>query len=121
MKENKRFPISWELRMPKMGESITEGTIISWLIDEGDSFEEGDIILEVATDKVDNEVPAPKSGTLIQTLFKEKDVVPVGEIIAIFEASEDITSDKKDVVPSQSEVAEEKTIHMAKKPEDIKA
>lgn len=121
MKENNRFPISWELRMPKMGESITEGTIISWLIDEGDSFEEGDIILEVATDKVDNEVPAPKSGTLIQTLFKEKDVVPVGEIIAIFESSEDITSDKKDVLPSQSEVSKEKTKQTSKKQEMTKA
>src|SRR5690606_20584975 len=121
MKENERFPLSWELRMPKMGESITEGTIISWLINEGDSFEEGDIILEVATDKVDNEVPAPKSGTLIQTLFKEKDVVPVGEIIAIFESSEDITSDKKDVLPSQSEVSKEKTKQTSKKQEMTKA
>ena len=56
--------------MPKMGESITEGTIINWLINEGDSFEEGDIILEVATDKVDNEVPAPVSGKLVKTLFE---------------------------------------------------
>lgn len=104
-----------------MGESITEGTIISWLINEGDSFEEGDIILEVATDKVDNEVPAPKSGTLIQTLFKEKDVVPVGEIIAIFESSEDITSDKKVVLPSQSEVSKEKTKQTSKKQEMTKA
>lgn len=121
MNKEKRFPLSWELRMPKMGESITEGTIISWLIKEGDSFEEGDIILEVATDKVDNEVPAPKSGTLIQTLFKEKDVVPVGEIIAIFEASEDITSDKKDVLPSQSEVSEEKTKERPNKPETTRS
>ena len=73
--------------MPKMGESITEGTIINWLVKEGDSFEEGDIILEVATDKVDNEVPAPISGTLIKTLFKSKDIVPVGEVIAVLEIS----------------------------------
>ncbi len=77
----------FELKMPKMGESITEGTIINWLIKEGDSFEEGDIILEVATDKVDNEVPAPASGKLVKTLFQAKDVVPVGEVIAIFEES----------------------------------
>ncbi len=100
-----------------MGESITEGTIISWLINEGDSFEEGDIILEVATDKVDNEVPAPQSGKLIQTLFQAKDVVPVGEIIAIFEASEDITSIEKVIAPSNSEVSEEKTKQTPKKPE----
>ncbi|MFD1062120.1 dihydrolipoamide acetyltransferase family protein [Winogradskyella litorisediminis] len=72
-----------------MGESITEGTIINWLISEGDSFEEGDILLEVATDKVDNEVPAPASGTLVKTLFQAKDVVPVGDVIAVLEVSEE--------------------------------
>ncbi len=82
-----------------MGESITEGTIINWLINEGDSFEEGDIILEVATDKVDNEVPAPKSGTLVKTLFKAKDVVPVGQVIAVLEVT---TSESKKVVTSSA-------------------
>jgi len=77
-----------EFKMPKMGESITEGTIINWLISVGDSFNEGDIILEVATDKVDNEVPAPVSGTLIKTLFKAKDVVPVGAVMAILKVTE---------------------------------
>ncbi len=77
-----------------MGESITEGTIINWLIAEGDPFDEGDIILEVATDKVDNEVPAPASGTLVKTLFKAKDVVPVGEVMAILEISEETKSSK---------------------------
>lgn len=81
--------------MPKMGESITEGTIINWLINEGDTFDEGDIILEVATDKVDNEVPAPASGTLVKTLFKAKDVVPVSEVIAILEISETVTLKSK--------------------------
>lgn len=89
----------FDLTMPKMGESITEGTIINWLINEGDSFEEGDIILEVATDKVDNEVPAPKSGTLVKTLFKAKDVVPVGEVIAVLEVT---TSESKKVVTSSA-------------------
>lgn len=74
--------------MPKMGESITEGTIINWLIAEGDSFEEGDILLEVATDKVDNEVPAPASGKMLQHKFKAQDIVPVGEVIAILEFSD---------------------------------
>ncbi|WP_405576928.1 dihydrolipoamide acetyltransferase family protein [Winogradskyella sp. Asnod2-B02-A] len=86
-----------------MGESITEGTIINWLISEGDSFEEGDIILEVATDKVDNEVPAPASGTLVKTMFQAKDVVPVGEVMAILEVSEEVkSSNKKTVVKSDS-------------------
>ena len=75
----------FEFKMPKMGESITEGTIINWLVKEGDSFEEGDILLEVATDKVDNEVPAPISGVMTKLMFKAKDVVSVGEVIAILE------------------------------------
>ncbi len=77
-----------ELKMPKMGESITEGTIINWLVNEGDSFEEGDILLEVATDKVDNEVPAPVSGTITKLMFQAKDIVPVGQVIAVLEATE---------------------------------
>ncbi len=95
-----------EFKMPKMGESITEGTIISWLINEGDSFEEGDILLEVATDKVDNEVPAPASGTMIEQKFKAKDVVPVGEVIAILELSE--ISNFEKTVSKVSETKKEK-------------
>nr|WP_299117816.1 dihydrolipoamide acetyltransferase family protein [uncultured Winogradskyella sp.] len=82
--------------MPKMGESITEGTIINWLVNEGDTFDEGDIILEVATDKVDNEVPAPASGVLIKTLFGAKDVVPVSEVIALLEVSDTVKSSEKE-------------------------
>lgn len=106
--------------MPKMGESITEGTIINWLISEGDSFEEGDIILEVATDKVDNEVPAPAAGTLIKTIFQAKDVVPVGEVMAILEVSEEVKpSNNKTVVKSDSGDSQEKktTVKRPKKVE----
>ncbi|WP_394347376.1 dihydrolipoamide acetyltransferase family protein [Ulvibacter antarcticus] len=71
-----------------MGESITEGTIINWLVQEGESFEEGDILCEVATDKVDNEIPAPAAGTMRQHKFGPKAVVPVGEVIAILEMSD---------------------------------
>src|SRR5690606_2415078 len=104
MKENERFPLSWELKMPKMGESITEGTIISWLLSEGDSFEEGDVILEVGTDKVDNEVPAPVSGILKKILFQAQDVVPVGEVMAILEVSQLGKSDKAQVDTQNSTV-----------------
>lgn len=86
--------------MPKMGESITEGTILNWLIQEGESFQEGDIIVEVATDKVDNEVPAPANGTLVKILYQEKEVVPVGEAIAMVELEESaITISKKEQKP----------------------
>lgn len=86
-----------------MGESITEGTIINWLVNEGDSFNEGDIILEVATDKVDNEVPAPASGKLIKTLFQAKDVVPVGTVIATLELSEEPIASSKDNTSASTE------------------
>lgn len=100
----------FELKMPKMGESITEGTILNWLVSEGDSFEEGDIILEVATDKVDNEVPAPASGTLVKTLFQPKDVVPVGEVLAILEISNEVSSnkEKENVISNKDEKPKKK-------------
>lgn len=77
-----------ELKMPKMGESITEGTIINWLLEEGESFNEGDILLEVATDKVDNEVPAPFSGKILEIKAGAQEVIPVGEILALLEKDE---------------------------------
>ena len=101
--------MKFELKMPKMGESITEGTIINWLVNEGESFEEGDIILEVATDKVDNEVPAPSAGTMIQTLFGAKDVVPVGEVIALLEVSEEINVKAKETKASDVKTEKVKT------------
>lgn len=110
MAEEKGFPTTQELKMPKMGESITEGTIIEWLISEGDTFEEGDIILEVATDKVDNEVPAPASGVLKKQLFQKNDVVPVGEAIAILELSEVNASTQ-----NASKAAVEKSVQPEKK------
>ncbi len=113
---------NFELKMPKMGESITEGTILNWLVNEGDTFEEGDIILEVATDKVDNEVPAPASGTLVRTLFKAKDVVPVGEVLAILEVSEEINSSKKEnVIQSDSEESQikKKTVKRPKSTQSV--
>ncbi|WP_452221380.1 dihydrolipoamide acetyltransferase family protein [Lacinutrix salivirga] len=92
----------FDLKMPRMGESITEGTIINWLVSEGDSFEEGDIILEVATDKVDNEVPAPAAGKIKEIKFQAKDVVAVGEVLAILEVSEDVKSSKKKTTVTSS-------------------
>lgn len=87
-KKKTGFPHTQEFVLPKMGESITEGTIINWLVQEGESFEEGDILLEVGTDKVDNEVPAPFSGKVLEIKYKPKDVVKIGEVIAILEAVE---------------------------------
>ena len=102
-----------------MGESITEGTIINWLINIGDTFEEGDIILEVATDKVDNEVPAPASGTLVETLFQAKDVVPVGAVIAILEVSEERNVKPKADSVSQSASQDAQKQKKVNKPKPI--
>ncbi|MEL6250957.1 MAG: dihydrolipoamide acetyltransferase family protein [Bacteroidota bacterium] len=76
----------FELSMPKMGESIIEATILSWTKEVGDMVELDETILEIATDKVDSEVPSPVEGKLIQQLYKEGDVVPVGAVIAIIAA-----------------------------------
>lgn len=75
----------YELILPKMGESIMEATILKWLKKEGDPIEADETILEVATDKVDSEVPSPVKGILKQILFKENDVVAIGKAIAYIE------------------------------------
>lgn len=78
---------SVEMIMPKMGESIIEGTILTWLKKEGDLIEQDESVLEVGTDKVDTEVPATHGGILKKILAKEGDVVAVGAPIAIIETS----------------------------------
>jgi 2-oxoglutarate dehydrogenase E2 component (dihydrolipoamide succinyltransferase) len=95
----------FEIIMPKLGESIIEATITRWLKKEGDSVQEDDSLLEIATDKVDSEIPSPVEGRIIKTLFAEGDVVPVGKVIAIIEMDGDAEIDEE---PSKTEVHEEK-------------
>ncbi len=88
MKDQNNINKSTEIKafvLPKMGESITEGTILNWVVKEGETFEEGDILVEVGTDKVDNEVPAPSGGLLIETLYQPNDVVKIGATIAKYQ------------------------------------
>jgi 2-oxoglutarate dehydrogenase E2 component (dihydrolipoamide succinyltransferase) len=97
--------------LPKMGESITEGTILNWLVQEGESFEEGDILVEVGTDKVDNEVPAPAAGIMSKHLCAANDVVEIGSVLAQFELTDGVSTtepegpnksiDKKEEIPHQ--------------------
>ncbi len=82
-----------ELIMPKMGESVAEATIIKWLKEVGETIELEESILEIATDKVDSEVPSPTEGILKEKLFNEDDVVQVGQAIAIIETEGAGTSD----------------------------
>ena len=76
-----------ELKMPEMGESVTEGTILEWHKREGDAVEEGETVVEISTDKVDAEVPAPASGRVAKVLKAEDDTVQVGELLAEIAAS----------------------------------
>ncbi|MDP6569692.1 MAG: biotin/lipoyl-containing protein, partial [Candidatus Marinimicrobia bacterium] len=68
--------------MPKMGESITEGTVLEWKKNIGESIEKDETLLEISTDKVDSEVPAPASGTVLEIIAQVNDTIPVGEVIA---------------------------------------
>ena len=76
---------TFEIKMPKLGESITEGTIISWSVKVGDTVEEDDVLFEVSTAKVSAEIPSPVEGKLKQLLFNEGDTVAVGTVVAILE------------------------------------
>ncbi len=82
-----------ELIMPKMGESIMEATILNWVKNVGDTVEVDETILEIATDKVDSEIPSPVAGTIAEVRFKENDVVEVGTVIAL------IATEGEDVKP----------------------
>ncbi|PYF76779.1 dihydrolipoamide acetyltransferase family protein [Pedobacter nutrimenti] len=90
----------YELLLPKMGESVAEATLIKWVKQPGDMILLDDTILEIATDKVDSEVPSPVAGKLVKQLFKEDDVVQVGAVIAIIE------TDAADSPVTKEEVAE---------------
>ena len=108
--------------MPKMGESIAEATIISWLKNEGDSIDVDEAVLEIATDKVDSEVPSMEAGSLIKKLYNEGDVVKVGEAIAIINTSGDsnqpVILEEEPALPVE---AIEKTIEVAKEIVNTKA
>ncbi|MEY4930977.1 MAG: hypothetical protein RI909_1701 [Bacteroidota bacterium] len=103
-----------ELIMPKMGESIMEATILSWLKKPGDKIEQDESVLEVATDKVDTEVPSTHGGILKEILAKQGEVVKVGKAIAIIstQGAEDITTDTpaKETKVAEATIIEKKEI-----------
>ncbi len=71
-----------EVQMPQMGESVTEGTILEWHVSEGEEVAEGDTVVEVSTDKIDAEVPAPASGVITKIMASPDDTVEVGQVLA---------------------------------------
>src|SRR5210317_638305 len=81
----------FELKLPKMGESVAEATITSWLKEVGDTIEADEAVLEIATDKVDSEVPSEVDGILVEKYFNVDDVVQVGTVLAVIE-TDDIDS-----------------------------
>lgn len=89
----------FELKLPKMGESVAEATITNWLKQIGDTIEADEAVLEIATDKVDSEVPSEVSGILIEQLFQKDDLVQVGQTIAIIEVPGDEVADSDNVKP----------------------
>ncbi len=78
----------FEIKMPKLGESITEGTILSWAVQVGDTINEDDVLFEVNTAKVSAEIPSPVAGKVVEILYKEGDTVPVGVVVAIVEITD---------------------------------
>lgn len=99
----------FELKLPKMGESVAEATITNWLKNVGDHIEVDETVLEIATDKVDSEVPSEVEGILVEILFQVDDVVQVGQTIAIIETEggEEITETSETEEPVQAVIAEE--------------
>ena len=123
----------FEIIMPKLGESIIEATITRWVKNVGEEVEEDDSIVEIATDKVDSEIPSPVEGKLVETLYNEGDVVAVGKVIAIVEmegeggeepAAPETTTEEKveeinEAVAAAPEAAPEETTAPAAAPADF--
>lgn len=100
----------FELKLPKMGESVAEATLTNWLKEVGDTIEADEAVLEIATDKVDSEVPSEVDGKLIEKRFEVDDVIQVGEVIAIIETDADVeTSDEASSKEKSEESSEETT------------
>ena len=91
-----------DIVMPKMGESITEGTILEWRKKVGDTVEKDELFLEIGTDKVDSEIPCLESGTIVEILADVNDIVEVGKVIARVETSTPKNNQNEKIAPSES-------------------
>ena len=107
----------FEIKMPKLGESITEGTIISWSVKVGDTVEEDDVLFEVSTAKVSAEIPSPVEGKVKQLLFNEGDTVAVGTVVAILEIEGE--GEDNGAQPETSEATQPKEQVPAPVPEEL--
>ena len=106
----------YELKLPQMGESVEEATITSWLKNVGDTIEVDDIIVEVATDKVDSEIPCDVSGVITEILFAKDSVVKVGQVMAIIE-TEPQSVGEVEPSPQVQNIAFEEVVQQEVQPE----
>lgn len=104
----------FEIKMPKLGESITEGTIISWSVQVGDIIKEDDVLFEVNTAKVSAEIPSPVEGKVVEILFKEGDTVAVGTVVAIVDIGGENSEDEDSVEVLQSSAIDESVAVVSK-------
>ena len=109
-----------KVEMPELGESVTEGTITTWLKEVGDEVEVDEPLLEVSTDKVDTEIPSPVAGTLVKILAEEDDTVEVGEAIAVIGDADAAEADEDEAEEPAEEPKEEKAEEPAEKKEEPK-
>lgn len=108
----------FEIKMPKLGESITEGTIISWSVQVGDIIKEDDVLFEVNTAKVSAEIPSPVEGKVVEILFKEGDTVAVGTVVAIVDIGGENSGDEGVVVVSKTASEETPQVKTVKTEEE---
>lgn len=104
-----------EIKMPKMGESVEDATIMKWFVKENDQVEEEQPLAEITTDKVDSEIPSPIDGKIVKILYGEDETVNVGEVIAVIQTDDDDDDDDND---DSSKDTEEKTEQPEKRPDD---
>ena len=108
----------FEIKMPKLGESITEGTIISWSVQVGDVIKEDDVLFEVNTAKVSAEIPSPVEGKVVEILFKEGDTVAVGTVVAIVDIGGENSGDEGVAVVSKTASEETPQVKTVKTEEE---
>ncbi|MEO5170073.1 dihydrolipoamide acetyltransferase family protein [Bacteroides ovatus] len=111
----------FEIKMPKLGESITEGTIVSWSVKVGDMIQEDDVLFEVNTAKVSAEIPSPVAGKVVEILYKEGDTVAVGTVVAIIDLDGEESSGTEPInvsetSPSLAETTRNESANTASKP-----
>ncbi len=112
---------NFEIKMPKMGESVQEATITKWFVEKGQTVEEDEALLEIATDKVDSEVPSPVDGKVIDIRYETGDVVAVGKIIAIIDLTGEgeVAEDEQESSSENKDESTDKSENEKKKEKDV--